>query len=201
MTTTAVGWGHQQRHRDGTIGWCWDSSPLPREAVNRTKPTDQQIAATTHCVTTPNPRQPSDSSRGKYLLDNVERYDHDDGGDHDRPVNAVTAPAACTSWAMSVGTNATTATGLFAIARSSSGSRPTPEDAEAPGIPRQSDCQRRSWHRPRLQIPEPLCAPPPRYLLVGLAGCNCFVLLYNASHFGSNAHLHHHYRDDNDDQA
>ena len=37
---------------------------------------------------------------------------------------------------------------------------------------------------------------PPRHLLVGLAGRNCLVLLYGAPHFGSDAHLHHHCRDD-----
>ena len=42
---------------------------------------------------------------------------------------------------------------------------------------------------------------PPRYLLLGLAGRNCSVSLYDPSYFGINAHLHHHFCDDNDDNG
>jgi hypothetical protein len=33
---------------------------------------------------------------------------------------------------------------------------------------------------------------------VGSAGRDCLVSLYDASHFGSNAHLHYHRRDNDD---
>ncbi len=41
---------------------------------------------------------------------------------------------------------------------------------------------------------------PPRYLLAGSTGRDCLVSLYNALHFGSNAHVHHH-RCDNEDKG
>ena len=115
-----------------------------------------------------NPQRPCNSSRGVYLPDDVDGYNRDNDGNHDRPVGVAIAPAACTSQTMSTGTTTMTtaitivpSTLLFAIARSSSGSQLTLEDAEAPGIPRRLRCWRRSWHRQRRQVPAASRAPFP----------------------------------------